>query len=255
MPNRDDEDRGRGSDFDLGDSERGAGHGEPREDSFGRGFELHEPGIPLEHVHEPRYTQPYDRWRPRDYVFYSGEGYHREFIEPYKPPGRYAGRGPRNYVRPDSRILEDINERLTEHPDIDATHIFVEVEKGEVLLRGWVSDRNSRLLAEDVAWTVRGAANVTNEIRTEQRVREIPILPGQRERRSGGGSTKGRERPREQKRDRPSERPRDEGGAVGIRGPAGDSGSGALGATRYSDRTREAGSRPEDTDARRNRTP
>jgi hypothetical protein len=256
MANREEDDRGRGGDFELsrGYFRPGREHGDPREDQFGRGFEQHEPGRPLEHVHERAYSQPYDRWRPRDYVFYSGEGYHREFIEPHKAAGRYAGRGPRNYTRPDARILEDVNERLTEHPDIDATHIEATVENGEVTLQGWVPDRDSRLLAEDLAWSIRGVANVNNHLRADQRVRQIPILPGQRERR-GGGSRKTHDRPSDEKTQRAPERPREEGGDVGTRGPESHSGSGVLGSTDYSDRTREASTRPEDADARRNRTP
>ena len=175
MPNREDDDRSRGNDFDL----PGAEHGEPREGPFGRRFEAHEPGRLVEHIHEPGYTQPCDRWRPPDYVFYSSEGYHREFI----------GRGPRNYRRSDPRILEDLNDRLTVHPDIDATYIDISVENGEVTLRGWVPDRNSRYLAEDVAWSTRGVSTVDNSLRTERRVRQIPIEPGQRERRSGAAGS------------------------------------------------------------------
>ncbi len=246
MPNRDNEDRARGTDFDLhrGYGSPGSGHGTPGEDPFGRGFEPHETGIPVEHIHEPRYTQPYDRWRPRDYVFYAGEGYHREFVEPYKPPGRYAGRGPRNYVRSDSRIFEDVNERLTMHPDIDATNIEVEVADGEVTLRGWVPDRNSRYLAEDAAWTTRGVKNVNDLLVMDQRVRQIPILPGRPERR-------GRQRKPEMAKDRS----RNEAGDVGARGSADHSGSGVLGSTQFSEQTREGSSRTEDADAKRKRTP
>jgi hypothetical protein len=196
MPNHDEGDRFRGSDPGLhgGHQDRGGEQGEPREDRFGRGFDRSEPGVPLEQVHEPRYTQPYDRWRPRDYVFYSGAGCSREFIEPYKLPGagrRYAGRGPRNYVRSDERILEDVNERLTGHPDIDATNVAVRVDGGEVTLEGWVPDRRMKRLAEDVAYTTRGVVDVHNRIRMDQRVREIPILPGQRDRRQAAAGENG----------------------------------------------------------------
>ncbi len=39
--------------------------------------------------------------------------------------GPHAGRGPKGYRRSDDRIREDVNERLTEHPQIDATEIEV----------------------------------------------------------------------------------------------------------------------------------
>jgi len=156
--------------IDAGDSSLGEPefrHEQPREDPFGRGFEQHEPGRPLERRHEGGYTQPYDRWEPRDYVFYSGEGYHREFIEPYKPPARgpYAGRGPKNSSRSDARIDEDVNERLTLDGDLDATNVGVRVEAGEVTLEGMVTDRRSKRLAEDIALGVRGVRDVQNRLR------------------------------------------------------------------------------------------
>lgn len=251
MPDRDNEDRGRGSDLDLrrGYQDRGREQGEPREDRFGRGFEQPEPGLPLEQIHEPGYSRPYDRWHPRDYVFYSGTGYSREFIEPYKLPGegrRYAGRGPRDYVRSDPRILEDVNERLTEHPNLDATNIEVRVDGGEVTLEGWAPDRDMKRLAEDVAYAVRGVVDVHNHLHVDQRVREIPILPGQPERRGGTPGQRG-------KRGSP-ERDRKEGGDVGVRGAGGHSGSGALGSTSFSELSREGSSRAEDADARQKKT-
>src|SRR5436189_6374590 len=101
----------RSDSIDNSTEENQPGHEQPRENPFGRDFEKHEPGRLVERRHEDGYSRPYDRWEPRDYVFYSGAGYHREFIEPYKEPGRsssgsssYAGRGPRGYRRSDTRI-------------------------------------------------------------------------------------------------------------------------------------------------------
>lgn len=154
-------------------------------DSFGHDLELPEPR-PLDHGHEPRYTQPYDRWRPRDYVFYGGEGYHREFIEPYRGAGagRYRGRGPKSYVRSDERIREDVNERLTDDPELDASEIQVRVDNGEITLEGIVEDSLAKRRAEDIAYSTRGVRDVHNHLRVDTRVREIPIAPGQGERRS-----------------------------------------------------------------------
>lgn len=61
------------------------------------------------------YSLPYDQWSPEEYVFFEGQGYHRGFFDPLlrsrppsavPPPGRYSGRGPRGYRRPDDRIRE-----------------------------------------------------------------------------------------------------------------------------------------------------
>jgi hypothetical protein len=152
---------------------------QPREFPFGRGFDRPEPGRVLEHWHEPRYTQPYDRWAPHDYVFYSGEGYHREFIEPYKVPGtgRYSGRGPKGYVRSDVAIEEDVHVVLTQSPDIDGSDVRVRIRGGEVTLEGTVPDRAMKRAAEEAVEAVRGVRDVVNRLRVASVMpgREIPI--------------------------------------------------------------------------------
>lgn len=79
--------------------------------------------------------------------------------------GRFYGRGPKSYQRSDDRIKEDINERLTQHADIDATEIDVEVKQAEVTLRGTVDNRQEKRMAEDIAENVFGVKDVKNEIR------------------------------------------------------------------------------------------
>src|SRR5262245_59062040 len=56
----------------------------------------------------------------------------------------FAGRGPQGYRRSDERITEDINEELTQDDEVDASGISVEVKNGEVVLKGTVSDRESK---------------------------------------------------------------------------------------------------------------
>lgn len=75
------------------------------------------------------------------------------------------GKGPRGYLRSDERILEDINDRLSDDDQLDASEIEVKVEKGEVTLTGSVSDRNDKRLAEDLVESVSGVKNVENRIR------------------------------------------------------------------------------------------
>lgn len=82
--------------------------------------------------------------------------------------GPHAGRGPRGYQRSDERIREDVNERLTDHPDIDASEIEVRVDNGEVTLIGAVEDRRTKRLAEDVAESVSGVRDVHNQLRIGQ---------------------------------------------------------------------------------------
>ncbi len=78
--------------------------------------------------------------------------------------GEFAGRGPKNYQRSDERIKEDVNDRLTDHPDIDPTDINVEVRGGEVMLTGEVNSRWDKRLAEDIAWQISGIKNIHNQL-------------------------------------------------------------------------------------------
>jgi hypothetical protein len=82
--------------------------------------------------------------------------------------GRFTGRGPKGWQRSDERIREDINERLTDHPDIDAYEIDVQVKSGDVTLTGSVDDRYAKRLAEDVAESVSGVREVHNQLRVQQ---------------------------------------------------------------------------------------
>jgi osmotically-inducible protein OsmY len=79
--------------------------------------------------------------------------------------GRHTGLGPAGYKRSDSRIREDVCDRLTYHPEIDASGIEVAVEHGEVTLSGTVPNRRTKWEAEEVAEHVFGAKDVRNEIR------------------------------------------------------------------------------------------
>jgi hypothetical protein len=91
-----------------------------------------------------------------------------EFVK-MSPQARYRGVGPRNYRRSDERILEDINERLTDDHHIDASDIGVKVEGGEVTLSGTVTDRAARRRAEDIAESVSGVGHVQNDLRVASR--------------------------------------------------------------------------------------
>ena len=85
----------------------------------------------------------------------------------YGERGRFAGRGPKNWQRSDDRIREDINERLTDHPDIDASEIDVQVKNGDVTLTGTVDERYVKRMAEDVAENVTGVREVHNQLRVQ----------------------------------------------------------------------------------------
>ncbi len=83
----------------------------------------------------------------------------------YLSAGRFVGRGPKGWQRPDERIREDVNERLTDNPYIDATDIEVQVKDAEVTLTGTVEDRTAKRLAEDIAESISGVRDVQNLLR------------------------------------------------------------------------------------------
>ena len=80
--------------------------------------------------------------------------------------GHY-GKGPRGYSRSDERIREDVNDRLTDDWQVDASEIEVIVTSGEVTLNGTVSRREEKRRAEDLAENVSGVRHVQNNLRVQ----------------------------------------------------------------------------------------
>jgi BON domain-containing protein len=81
--------------------------------------------------------------------------------------GPHAGKGPQGFQRSDERIKEMVHEALTDHEHLDATHITVEVQQGEVTLTGTVEDRQTKRLAEDVVERCKGVKDVLNQLRVQ----------------------------------------------------------------------------------------
>ncbi len=80
----------------------------------------------------------------------------------------HRGRGPKNYRRSDERIKEDISDRLTDYPYLDASDIEIEVNSGgEVVLTGMVESRYSKRMAEDIAENVSGVTHLENRLRVK----------------------------------------------------------------------------------------
>jgi hypothetical protein len=80
----------------------------------------------------------------------------------------YAGRGPRGYQRGDERIREDVCDRLTEDPRIDAEDIEVTVNGGEVTLAGTVRSRQEKRSAEDCVEHISGVREVNNNLKVRR---------------------------------------------------------------------------------------
>lgn len=78
--------------------------------------------------------------------------------------GEHVGKGPKNYMRSDERILHDLCERLQDAA-LDASEVDVHVTDGEVVLDGVVNDRFTKRALEDIAFTVRGVRDCHNRLR------------------------------------------------------------------------------------------
>ncbi|HET9627888.1 MAG TPA: BON domain-containing protein, partial [Novosphingobium sp.] len=81
----------------------------------------------------------------------------------------YRGHGPSDYTRSDERIREDVNDRLTDDPRVDARRISVSVKDGEVTLSGTVGNREAKRRAEDCIDRISGVKHVQNNLRVEDR--------------------------------------------------------------------------------------
>lgn len=77
----------------------------------------------------------------------------------------HRGRGPRGYSRSDDRIREDVNDRLTEDPFLDASDIEITVSQGEVTLNGTVDSRAAKRRAEDIVDAISGVTHSQNNLR------------------------------------------------------------------------------------------
>lgn len=88
--------------------------------------------------------------------------------------GKFRGRGPKNYRRSDERLREEVCDRLTDNEWLDASDVEVNVVAGEVILTGMVDSRYAKRLAENIAESVSGVANVQNNLR----VQSYQAVPG-----------------------------------------------------------------------------
>lgn len=96
-----------------------------------------------------------------------------ESAEHRRDMDKHRGKGPRGYKRSDARISEDVHDRLSDDPYLDASNISVEVNDREVTLSGLVDHRHDKRRAEDCAESVSGVTHVQNNLR----VRPHPVPP------------------------------------------------------------------------------
>ena len=99
--------------------------------------------------------------------YYSVTGmYENPLLETWRKS--HKGKGPKGYKRPDESIHDEVCERLTRHPLVDATLMYVEVEGGEVTLTGEVLDRRMKHMAEDIVDEVSGVREIHNKLRVSR---------------------------------------------------------------------------------------
>lgn len=95
-------------------------------------------------------------------------GYTTSLRPPERVRGGHAGKGPKDYVRSDERIHEDVCDRLSDDDEVDASDIAVSVTDGDVVLQGTVVDRHEKRRAETIAFSVRGVIDVHNRLRVKK---------------------------------------------------------------------------------------
>jgi len=112
-------------------------------------------------------SQPGDnQWHPEQSQWQPGS---QQGTQGMQQRGQHYGKGPKGYSRSDDRIKEDLSDRMMTHPDLDASDIDMDINQGEVTLRGSVDSRQSRRLAEDLCEDCHGVRQVNNQLRVNDR--------------------------------------------------------------------------------------
>jgi len=140
---------------------RGGYRSEARE---GRGVEHHTPNV-REGRHEGG-RGFWDRARDQFASWFGDEDAQRR--HDWDAQANHRGRGPKGYRRSDQRISDDVHDRLTDDPWLDASAVVVVVKEGEVTLTGLVADRDAKHRAERIIENVSGVDHVQNNLRVER---------------------------------------------------------------------------------------
>jgi osmotically-inducible protein OsmY len=119
------------------------------------------PGL---HPDEPRHEST----RPRESRGYYEDNRGRVYQFDHFRYGGFTGRGPKGYHRSDERIREDVCDRLSDDPYIDASDIEVTVRNGEVMLSGSTHSREDKRHSEEIAESVSGVVDVQNNLRVSR---------------------------------------------------------------------------------------
>lgn len=82
----------------------------------------------------------------------------------------HSGKGPKSYRRSDQRIREDVCDRLTYAPHLDASDLEVSVSEGLVTLSGIVATREDKHEAEELIAELPGVRDVHNHLSVRRHV-------------------------------------------------------------------------------------
>jgi len=187
-------DRGEGAPGGRGGMFRGQGGYAPQQGGYG-GFRDEIFGARPERAYEGRRDERGFFGKAADEV----SSWFGDDDERRRQHNQHRGRGPKGYSRSDERIREDVNDRLTDDPWLDASDIEVTVANREVTLSGEVASREDRRRAEDIAESVSGVGHVQNNLRVKGRMSASQTGGGMAGQSGGsttvvaeGGSTAGR---------------------------------------------------------------
>jgi osmotically-inducible protein OsmY len=100
--------------------------------------------------------------------------------------GLHRGKGPKGYQRSDERIKELISESLSDHPEIDASEITVNVQGGKLTLEGTVDSRQTKNTVEDIAEQF--CQDVQNNLRVSRQGESQSSSAGRNQGSTGQGS-------------------------------------------------------------------
>lgn len=87
-----------------------------------------------------------------------------------------SGKNLKNDRISDTRLLEEISETLTAHPEIDASEMIVEVDRGVITLSGTVESKPIKRLTEDIIENIQGVIDIQNNLEFKVKPRPYPFI-------------------------------------------------------------------------------
>jgi hypothetical protein len=81
-----------------------------------------------------------------------------------EPTPSFEGRGPKDYLRSDETIYEDICDALYRNTLVDATEMEVHVADGVVTFKGFVTSREEKKSAEAAVENMAGVKDIFNDL-------------------------------------------------------------------------------------------